>query len=341
MNPTADPKIVTEMLERIARVLARVETGLERFRRGEDGRFVYYADSRRPWCLYASYTGLHASWMLGLTGRWPAERLRASLDLLLEHQDPADGGFHCPVCAADPVDERQACQDENPTFVAGVTWKIADLLAAFGERPRYPVVPPSAEELPDPPEEWLEQNFSQFNPYSAGSRVGHLAGLRGLVARLDGREPAEDPLIRRVYDWLVARQDESGFFCAGEDLVNGMNGLLKMRRNLFDGIGLPVPNARRVAETILSMQRPDGRYGGACEDWNASTLMISCGVGSADLRGRIAEALRCVVAAIEAKQDAYGALAFEPGEEGWLVATNVQVSCLRAVQGFCEFLRTV
>lgn len=328
-----------DMLPRIEAMLARVGNGLTRFARGPGfGRFVYYADSQRPWCLYASYTAMHAASQTGLMEQWTPAQRREAIDLLLDHQNPDDGLFHCPVCADDPVDPRQACQEDNPTFSAGVTKKTGDFLCRIGVEPRYTIKMPTDNILPDPPDEWLARTFRDNNPYSAGSIIGHSVGLRGISLRQAGSEPREDPLIRRVYDWLCAHQDPSGFFCAGDDLVNGMNGLLKMRYGMFDGIGLPVPNARQVVQTIMSLQREDGRFGPACEDWNATTLMISCGGDQPDLHDGIMQSVQRLLPAIEAKQDTYGAFAFTPGEEGWLVPTNVHSECLVHLRAFCERL---
>ncbi|MCD6335936.1 MAG: hypothetical protein J7M27_11505, partial [Candidatus Latescibacteria bacterium] len=175
------------------------------------------------------------------------------------------------------------------------------------------------------------------DPYSAGSIVGHLLGVRNQALMARGRKPTEDSVVHSVLKWLAAYQDpETGLFRTRGDVLNGMNGLLKMRYGVFELTGTPIPRPKKVVQTILSLQRADGRFGPSCADFNSVSLLGDLGRGAPECHPAIVAAYEQVLPAFRAKQRPDGGFCFEPGDsdEPDLNATNVQVQGLVDMKAF-------
>jgi hypothetical protein len=325
------------LVERVSEMLAAVPPWLATLRLPEApyGRYRYYPSSSRPWCLYASFVGLSTEELLGQ--QWTEQQRREALSLFDKHQSAEDHFFHCPVCPADDSDPVQRCQ-ETPAYTAGMSKKMFNWLQSIGHETPYP--PPAPENMiPDDVEGWLEQTFEEAaSPYGAGSRIGHLVGTRSLGLKAQGKDPLQDPKIQCVHQWLFEHQDESGFFRAGDDLENGMNGLLKMRFGVFESMGKPIPKCENIVRSILSLQKDNGGFGASCGDWNASTLLFSCGGDMPQYREAIRDAYERVVERMAQKQKPDGGFAWDSTDqhEANLTATNVHVQALTQIRRFLQ-----
>jgi hypothetical protein len=125
------------MIDQVDAALSRVPGWLDTLRRTGPpfGRYVYRASSPRPWCVYATLTGLQCEHMAGSMAQWSDAEREEAFDQLLAHQDPLDGLFRCPICIEDDSDPLQRCQDNLP-FWSGVTKKAVAFLHGLGHEPR-------------------------------------------------------------------------------------------------------------------------------------------------------------------------------------------------------------
>jgi hypothetical protein len=321
--------------------LSRIPRFLESIRRPDPpyGRYRYYADSPKEWCLYASIEGVATETFLGLTERWTAARRQEVVDLWSGCQRP-DGYFHCPCCSDRDGDPRQRCDMAgNPD---GIAFKVAMTLQSFGATPRLAL--PTGKEnesdklTPDTVDRWLLDIFTKDNPYAAGSRVWKACGTRCLHHLLRGRDPVADLIVSRLMGWLLEHQDpQTGFWFDGGDLLNGVNGLLKMRFGTFDLTGIAIPRPERIVASILSIQKGDGSFGGGCADWNAVGLLAEIGRRVPERREDILAAFRRAVPVIVAKQCDGGGFCWGYGGDGdvpWLKPTFVNLNGLMSIKCF-------
>lgn len=326
---------MTDLIRQIDAMLIKVPSWLTTVRCSDApyGRYRYYPSSPRSWCMYATVSGLRIETRLGTPDHWSAGQRNEALSVLADCQSEKDGYFYCPVCVDDDSDDRYRCQPANR---AGMSKKAIAALADLSAKPKH--IPPLDENaVVGPVEQWLEQTFQQNSPYAAGSIVGHVIGVRnqGLLAR--GLDCREDHIVKSVLRWLTEHQDrETGLFEARDDLVNGINGLLKMRYGVFVLTGTAIPNADRVAETVLSLQGADGRFGRACTDFNAVHLLSAVGGELADQRAAIVRAFQRVLPGFQAKQRDDGGFCFEPDdtEEPNMIPTDVNVQGLSDIKKF-------
>jgi hypothetical protein len=336
-----EDRAMEPMLDAIERSVRRIPAFLETIRRPDPpyGRYRYYADSPKAWCLYASIEGVATESFLGLTDRWPAERRREVSELWQGCQGP-DGYFYCPCCSDRDGDPRQRCDlSGNPD---GIAFKVAMSLHALAAAPRFPL--PTGREneadklTPESVDGWLRGVFERNNPYSAGSRVWKACGARCLHHLLNGREPMADPIVARFMEWLIEHQDpDTGLWFHQGDLMNGVNGLLKMRFGTFDLTGIAIPRPERIVASILSIQKGDGSFGGGCADWNAVGLLAEIGRRAPERREAIVAAFRRAVPVFLAKQRDPGGYGWGHGgaeDVAWLKATFVNLNGLLAIRSF-------
>jgi hypothetical protein len=321
-------KAIDDALRRIPPWLATVRCAGLPF-----GRYRYFPSSPRRWCVYASMEGLFVECLLGMADRWTEAQRREAMDGLLECQ-AADGYFHCPGCAADDRDPRQRCTEANAD---GITFKASTFLYSVGEKPRYPLPAGKFGLELDSIESWLAATFASENPYSAGSTVWKGCGMRSLYLLSNGKDPLADPLVARIMDWLVRNQDpDTGLWFHRGDLLNGMNGLLKLRFGTFDLVGLEIPRPEQIVRAILGIQKTDGSYGGACCDWNAAGLLAEIGCRVPRYRRDIIAAYRRLLPVILSKQRPSGGLGSckDPAEEAGLKYTFVNLCGLLSIKAF-------
>ena len=327
------------MLAMIDCSLSKVPTWLTTVRRPEPpyGRYRYYASSPKDWCVYASLEGIAVENLLGLAAFWTEAQRREALSGLSDAQCP-DGHYRCPCCAADDGDPRQRCAESNAD---GITFKVAVTLYGFGLTPRHPL--PTGTEMgkgeirPDDVAKWLAATFENNNPYSAGSMVWKACGMRSLRLLSDGKEPMADPVVARILDWLLKNQDPAtGLWFHKGDLLNGVNGLLKMRFGTFDLAGIDIPHPEKIIPVILSIQHEDGSFGGACCDWNCVGLLAEIGRRAPRYRDDIIAAYRRALPVILGKQTDAGWFRWtdEPDEEPFLKSTFVNLHGVLSIKRF-------
>jgi hypothetical protein len=327
------------MLDAIERACARIPAYLQTVRRPDPpyGRYRYYASTPKAWCLYASIEGISMEGLLGLTDRWSVSRRHEVVDLWRGCQQ-SDGFFRCPCCGEGDGDARQRCAETNADAIA---FKVAMTLHLFGAKPRYPLpigmANGTALLTSDNVERWLAETFACSNPYAAGSMVWKACGPRSLRCLLEGRDPMSEPVVARIMDWLLRHQDPAtGLWFPNGDILNGVNGLLKMRYGTFDPAGLDIPQPEAIVAAILGIQRPDGGFGGACCDWNAVGLLADLGRRTPALHERIVDACERVLPVILRKQHASGGFRWDSDADDdlFLKSAAVNLHGLSAIRSF-------
>jgi hypothetical protein len=208
----------------IDQVLTPLKSWIAQFR-DDCGRYRYLRDSRRPYCLYATLDGLTLAGLLGVEGG-EASGGRGVVEFIHGCQSAQDGHFRCPTCAE--ADPRQPLTCSDATNRDGITFKAACALFMAGASPQHPL--PDGDMLAGNIGRGLRSIFRDNDPYRAGAAVWKRTGMRSLRLLSEGSDPRDDPYVAGVMRWLVARQDEpTGLWFPEGNLVNGMNGLLKMR----------------------------------------------------------------------------------------------------------------
>ena len=339
MSVSISKQQLTDLSRQIDELLKPVPKWLSTVRRPEFpyGRYRYYPSSSRPWCMYATVSGLIIEHRLGLSDAWTASQRAEALGGLLDCQNAEDGYFHCPVCRVDDSDPRKRCSEDN---AAGMTKKAVAALHALGAELKHPL-PLDENAIPRPVDGWLEKTFEENDPYSAGSIVGHLLGVRNQALMARGRKPTEDSVVHSVLEWLAAHQNsETGLFLARGDVLNGMNGLLKMRYGVFELTGTPIPRPKKVVQMLLALQRADGRFGPSCADFNSVSLLGDLGRGTPEYHPAIVAAYERVLPAFRTKQRPDGGFCFEPEDtdEPELGAIGVQVGGLMDMKAFLNWM---
>lgn len=323
------------MIQRIDHALGLIPKWLETVRRPASpyGRYRYFASSPKNWCIYASIEGIIIENHLGMAAKWTEKQRHEVLDGLRNCQAP-DGYFRCPCCSNEDGDPRQRCSEDNAD---GITYKAAVTLYSFGVKPRYPLPTGKVAVTFNSVDSLLRNTFERENPYSAGSTVWKICGMRSLSILSQGKDPVSDPIVAAIIDWLVKNQDpETGLWFHRGDLLNGVNGLLKLRFGTFDLAGIEIPRPERIVSTILKIQKEDGSFGGACCDWNAVGLLAEIGRRIPQYRNEIIEAYRRILPVILAKQKDGGWFCWSgiPNEEPSLKSTYINLLGLLSIKYF-------
>jgi hypothetical protein len=214
-------------------------------------------------------------------------------------------------------------------------------LYAFGAAPPYPLPRGKENETyaltAATVQDWLADTFDRFNPYAAGSMVWKACGVRSLRCLWEHLDPMTEPVVAKIMEWLTRNQDaETGLWFHKGDLLNGMNGLLKMRFGTFDLAGIDIPRPEAIVNTILSIQRTDGSFGEACADWNAVGLLAEIGRRVPNARQDIIAAYRRVIPVFLSKQRDSGGYCWGAGAEEvpWLKSTFVNLTGLMSIRCF-------
>jgi hypothetical protein len=326
----AKPPHTTSLIAKIDETLEPLPSWIAQFR-DERGRYRYLLDSEKPYCLYTTSDGLGLAAFLGANSE---ETREGAIEFLRSCQSREDGYFHCPVCADYDGDEAPTCSEDNRD---GITFKVAANLFMNGSAPPYPL--PDGMMFTGDIGAKLGSVFQEHNPYFAGSVVWKKTGMRALKLLSEGTDPREDSYVTRILDWLRGHQDEeAGLWFPGGDLVNGMDGLLKMRYGTFDPCGMEIPQAEKILTTILSIpEEGDGRFGEACADWNGAGLLADLGRRAPAFRDRIVQTYAHVLPAFIAKRDPVrGGLAMDPGQKdgATLKSTYINGMSLLAIKYF-------
>jgi hypothetical protein len=133
------------------------------------------------------------------------------------------------------------------------------------------------------------------------------------------------PLADRLLDWLDAHMDEEtgywGTDCSSSDFakLQAMCGAYH-HYILYDYAGRTIPRLERIVDTTLSLQNPSGGFaldggGGACEDIDATFILVSASRRSSYRREDIRAALARVVPAILSHQNEDGGLVYLRGKD--------------------------
>ena len=101
--PRASKESIGRLIAEIDRILAPAPEYLARLRREglPYGRYRFTASCQRPWCMYATVSGLKVERKLGLADRWTPRQRDEAIAGLRDCQSPADRYFHCPICRGD------------------------------------------------------------------------------------------------------------------------------------------------------------------------------------------------------------------------------------------------
>jgi len=261
-----------EMQEKLAAIRAeraRIEALLPQFVESlaltgkPFGRFKFHRFQKQPWLLYASQQMLSLAVRHGLWDKLDQTKKQEWLDLLLSAQDPETGLFICPV------------EKNQPTgYYRSITLKMVRVLDSIDVKPRHPLpraesVCPDLGELPSS----LEKLPWGSEAYGAGSQAGHWAMTRLNELKHETMPLQNDPYVMKIVGFLESRQNpETGFWGTSPNLEDGMNGLLKTLA-IYETLERPLPNPMRVVDSLLSLQKPDGRFGDNCSPWNAMVLL--------------------------------------------------------------------
>ena len=299
-----------------------------------EGLYRYYLSSKRDYCLYATYEGLLLENALNILDRNSTE-YNKTLNFILDCQNQQDGYFYCPGCKKDGVDDRLRCTDTNRDII---TYKSILTLLTFNVFPKYPI--PEGGKFNGNLREAVRETFLSTNPYAAGSLVGNTIGLYALKLLLGKSDPRNNPYIREIIDLLFEFQDlESGFWFPRDDLLNGMNGLLKMRSKTFDACGIKIPHQETIIKSILSIQKSDGSFGSECADWNAAGLLAEIGRNFPSYRQKIVTCYEKLLPVMRKKQDCESGgfrWGTDPSEEVSLKATSINVGGIRSMKCFLK-----
>lgn len=319
------------LLQTTERLLTPLGDWLAGFR-DERGRYRYRRESDKPHCLYATIDGVGLADLLGLDDD---DARRGGLAFIRDCQSSRDGYFRCPVCPHWPDEPGPRCDEANRD---GITFKAAATLFMAGSAPRCRL--PEGNRFGDDLDRELHAVFQRQNPYPAGAEVWKRTGMHALKQLSEGVDPAGDPYVDAVLRWLIDHQEtRSGFWFAGDDHINGMNGLLKMRYGTFDACGIAIPRATIVLDSILGIpDRNHGRFGDACADWNGAGLLADLGRTTPGYRDRILAVYKSVLPAVAAKHDERGGgLRMEPDHpEATLKSTFINAMCLLAMKWFVQ-----
>lgn len=236
------------------------------------GRFKFHSAQKQPWLLYASQQMLSLAVISDYWNKIDDTRKHEWLDLLLSSQDRASGLFICPAVRIDDIAEPDNW--DRTSYFTAITTKLTNRLLQLGVTPRYPLPNtkkgcPHFEELSAA----LENLSWDRHVYGAGSHAGRWACVRLQELRSKGESLQGDPYVMKIIGFLEGHQNpDTGFWGSSMDLTDGMNGTLKTL-SIFEMLGRRLPNSERIIDSVLSIQREDGRVGEGCSNWNAMALL--------------------------------------------------------------------
>lgn len=244
------------------------------------GYYRFNTHSYHPWSLYAAIGAFAVLKALGRIEQLTAQERQEWADLYLSTYHEPSGRFLCPrlygsTFHGDPnhFDDLVAADRAAPFKKVG--FNLLELGAS---------IPPMRDEgtlgyagIADL-ERFFDVEVQRRDPYSYGSVLGGFAHERTLWLLSQNRSLDGDPWIEWFYEYVEKRRDpETGLMTGvSENRMLQMDGLFKALFTMLQNHGRPMPHARKVIDSILDIQHPEGGFGEACEDYNATKLL--CGL---------------------------------------------------------------
>ena len=344
-----------ELKDFTATVRADCVRWLDTIRYGQDsiGLFRSSRHAYHPWCLYASVSALAVHGQLDLLEELTPADKQAWADVFLKNYHPELGLFLCPQLygpefKGDPgnYEDRLRAEGAAPfKKMAGAVYRLT------GSVPLTPDEGTLGCNDCDELERFFEEKRREQNPYGFGSTIGDFFHKRNLWLRGRKLDPADDPWIKWGYTYIDRVRDaDTGLMTgAGGDAAAPMNGLFKLSCASFWNHGVPMPRARRVIDTVLTLASPENGFGRACEDYNATRIL--CRLSRQEQGYRLEDILRAaappVLNRLEQRRQPDGGFSFftehcqthvngyplcDPLPESDLFGTNQQLAILGELQ---------
>lgn len=244
------------------------------------GYYRFNAHSYHPWALYAAIGAFAVLKALGRIEQLTARERQDWANLYLSTYHQPSGSFLCPqlygtIFHGDPsnLDDLVAADRAAPFKKVG--FNLLELGASIPPMPDEGTL--GYVEIADL-ERFFDEEVQRRDPYSYGSLLGGFAHERTLWLLSQNRPLDGDPWIEWFYEYVEKRRDpETGLMTgASEDRMLQMDGLFKGLYSMLRNHNRPMPHARKVIDSILDIQRPEGGFGEVCEDYNATKLL--CGL---------------------------------------------------------------
>lgn len=244
----------------------------------------------------------------------PRER-SAWAEHLQSFQDPGSGLFRGPELEG----ALESAQHDREHLELHLTCHALPALALLGARPAHPMR--AAQRLLDPGElrAWLERRDWR-RAWREGNELLFTAQLLLHLLEVEGRREAA-PALDLWFDWLGAQQDpRTGLW--GTDRGADRHGALFGAYHpllAYHYCGRPVPRARRILDTTLTLQHPDGGFapqggGGACEDLDAIDVLVNLHRRTGHRPRAVRSALRGALASVLRRRQPDGGFVYRRGE---------------------------
>lgn len=314
------------MRGRIRRYLEYVESN--RLKGAPYGRYVYRRGDDIP-LAYCSVYGALARDLIGDLDTLSAEERAQWIEYINRYQCE-DGLYRDPAFGL-PDDLSDVPLRADSGWAGGIAgwgwWHMTnhiycalDSLGAVAPRPLRLLEDFYAEKIII--EDWLAERHWDL-AWSVSNEVLNLGAFLFYARDFHGVAQA-GLLAERLLDWLDAHMDEeTGYW--GTDCSSSPFAKLQAMCGayhhyiLYDYAGRVIPRLERIVDTTLSLQNPSGGFalgggGGACEDIDATFILVSTYSRSAYRREEIRAALAKVAPAILSHQNEDGGLVYLRGK---------------------------
>jgi acetyltransferase-like isoleucine patch superfamily enzyme len=249
--------------------------------------------------------------------------IETTLAELQAMQDPVTGLFPDPH---QPPRPGQAVRDNGLALYNVLS--VGYAIEVLGGQPLHRVseVELGATELCD----WLESLTWRERAWGAGAAVDAIGTALYFNARYFETGRARETL----FGWLAMKQDRAtglwGSTTADEGLLQPVNGFYRLTRGTYAQFGLPVPNAERAIDSVLSNYRNYGGFSGrtytACNLLDTVHPLMLC-LKQTDYRRAEAEAIaRAVIGRAEERWMPGEGFAFADGQAASLQGTEMWLS---------------
>jgi len=229
----------------------------------------------------------------------PQEKKRYA-EYLISCQDPKYGAF----------------MDKYGGMIYSV--KARSLLAALGDyKPRYPLAVCDPTLFPEGVSEqmggaafykWIDRVFHEWDPYGAGSIVGHFLAPHCINLRERGGNIEDSEYVHAFRRWIRENQQKNGLWDPTGKYPTYLewDGLFKMTET-FGRTNTPIPRPGRIIKTILACRNDaDGNFGpGRCTNYNALRLLGDLSVDNGGIYAeQILQAMEWYATCILSRYDA-------------------------------------
>jgi nicotinamidase-related amidase len=324
--PYREPQPTPAWIQAIPAQIAEMLIERHLYRAGEVwGLARRYADQELPYDEVGSsmfFTIARDYHLLDRIGGWNEEARLKAIRFWQAWQDPATGRFF------DPRDRKRIVNEKY----CGI------LLEALGGKPLYPHSLTSKTGEIDMAE-YLRQ--AEKDPgwdqggWGAGAHTG--AMTVEIFEAIDGGRADLIPALEQGINFILGHQDADGLFGPPTAGLDGrVGGGLKVLARLHGRLGMALPRARALADSLIAHQLDGGFFRSSpclCIPCNTAHLLVYCLEDSEYRRNDLLRAMESVAKDLQAWRNPDGSLAMYRGNPGgvemvFLATAGVVGACL-------------